>query len=150
MTLSLIDPRPKIPPKIDGSSIVLEAIFRTGPTTNCSNASAENFWPASEVQFIASTPAVIEPPDTLEMRSSFSRYFESFRYQSVPRWKSIARYPPPERQTARVSSTRSGSGLEVNGSTAGSGISPSMEAVTDVGGTKYITPCVDPAVLPLT
>ncbi len=44
------------------------------------------------------TPAVIDPPETLEMRSSLPKYLASFKRMRVPTWNNIARYPPPERQ----------------------------------------------------
>ena len=46
---------------------------------------------SSRGQASASAPAVIEPPETLEIRSSRGRYPASFSRQSAPTWKSIAR-----------------------------------------------------------
>src|SRR4051812_38418058 len=48
----------------------------------------------------ASVPAAIDPPDTLEMRSRRSSQPASLSRQSDPAWKSIARYPPPDRHSA--------------------------------------------------
>jgi hypothetical protein len=72
MMRSLTVPFPKMPPSTALASIVVLAIFRSGPTTCCRNAVARSV-AASLGQASASTPAVIEPPETLEMRASFWR-----------------------------------------------------------------------------
>lgn len=46
---------------------------------------------ASRFQFFARTPAVIEPPETLEIRSSFGSRPTSLSRQSTPTWNTIAR-----------------------------------------------------------
>src|SRR4051812_30698 len=68
-----------------------------GSTTFFSNACRV---PSSFGQARARTPAVIEPPDTLEIRSSLGKKPVSCRRHVEPTWKSIARYPPPERHRA--------------------------------------------------
>jgi hypothetical protein len=69
-----IEPGRSAPRRIAQTSIVLPATFRIGRTTAswdpCPTPAASN---ASFVQFIARTPAVIEPPETLETRSSRER-----------------------------------------------------------------------------
>ncbi|HME72256.1 MAG TPA: hypothetical protein VKM54_20675 [Myxococcota bacterium] len=45
-------------------------------------------------------PFAIEPPETEETVSSFDRRPTSLRRRKALRWKSAARYPPPERQSA--------------------------------------------------
>src|SRR5215211_5112058 len=79
-------------------STVRPARERTGATNASSKGSA-----ASRGQARASAPAVIEPPDTLEMRSRRSSQPASRRRQITPTWNSIARYPPPDRQSAMPS-----------------------------------------------
>ena len=47
----------------------------------------------------------MEPPDTEEKRLIFDSSFVSFSRHSTPTWKTIARYPPPERHSATPSSS---------------------------------------------
>src|SRR5262245_30240972 len=51
-------------------------------------------------QFEARTPDVMEPPETLENLSIRLRYPSSLSRHRLPAWNSIARYPPPDRQSA--------------------------------------------------
>src|SRR6187402_511528 len=90
------------PRRTTGMSTVRPASPRTGSTIAATNARATPCSSrSSRDQPCPSAPAVIEPPETLETRSRRGRKPSSFRRQSAPRWKSIARYPPPERQRAR-------------------------------------------------
>ena len=77
---------------MSGASIVTRAIARTGSMTSVVSACAMP-WASklSRFHFSANSPEVIEPPETLETRSSFLRNPSSFKRQSEPRWKSIAR-----------------------------------------------------------
>ena len=62
------------PSAIAGKSIVLPAILRSGSTSSASNSRATP--PSSKPSFghaSPSTPAVIEPPETLDTRSSCGR-----------------------------------------------------------------------------
>jgi hypothetical protein len=67
------------------------AMARIAATTSASNFVATSLTNASRFQRWPNTPAVIDPPETLEMRASFGRYPASFSRQSEPTWKSIAR-----------------------------------------------------------
>src|SRR6266516_2276765 len=53
----------------------------------------------------ASAPAAIDPPETLATRSSFLSKPNSLRRMNAPRWNSIARKPPPDRQRPIPSSS---------------------------------------------
>ena len=76
----------RIPPKIDFSSIVWPAKSMSGRITMSIRFSAWslalNF---SFFQFNPRTPAVIEPPETLETLASFRNCPSSFNRISVPR-----------------------------------------------------------------
>ena len=77
---------------IAGTSIVSPASRRTGSTTAFANFARDAVSSkASSSQASASTPAVIEPPETLETRVEPRSQPSSFSRQSAPRWKSIAR-----------------------------------------------------------
>src|SRR5262249_38220000 len=43
-----------------------------------------------------SSPAVMEPPDTDDIRSSRSSHFASASLHRAPQWNSVALKPPPE------------------------------------------------------
>lgn len=49
---------------------------------------------------LAKAPLVIEPPDTLDEWATLPNNPASLRRHSAPRWKSIARNPPPDTHTA--------------------------------------------------
>src|SRR5437899_4220979 len=76
-----------MPRRTSPTSIVLPASVRMATTTSFRNIVATSLTKASECQRYPRTPAVIEPPETLEMRNSFGRYASS-------------RYPPPDRHNA--------------------------------------------------
>ena len=69
-----------------------EVNARRGATTPRSQSSG-----APAARAVASAAAVMLPPDTDEMVSSLEMTPSSFRRRSAPRWKSVARNPPPER-----------------------------------------------------
>ena len=85
----------------DLRSIVVDASRRSGATTSAVNACATPS-PSNcrRPQCRPSVAAVIEPPDTLDTRSSFTRNPSSFSRHSAPTWNTIARYPPPDRHSA--------------------------------------------------
>src|SRR5918994_6964370 len=95
-----------MPPMIDLLLIVVDASRRNGATTSAANARAtpppSN---CSRPQRRPSAAAVIEPPDTLDTRSSLGRNASSFSRHNAPTWKSIARYPPPDRHKATPGSS---------------------------------------------
>src|SRR5260370_28168601 len=79
-------------------------MFRIGSTTWGPSARATPA--ASKSSFDKDNPnaaETIDPPDTLEMRSSVGSCPSSLSLHSEPRWKSMARYPPPERHSATPS-----------------------------------------------
>ena len=87
-----IEPGSSAPRVIAGKSIVSPASRRTGSTTALAKFVAR--FPSSKsssFQASASTPAVIEPPETLDTRATPRSSPSSFSRQSAPRWKSIAR-----------------------------------------------------------
>jgi hypothetical protein len=94
--------RLKIPPRMAPSSTVVAAISLSGLTKNFINNSNVAVGAAleipSDIQFIPRTAAVIDPPETLDIRFRVPNVPISLRRQRLPTWNSIARYPPPERQ----------------------------------------------------
>src|ERR687898_2867173 len=95
-----------MPPMIVLLSIVADAGRRNGETPAAANARAtpppSN---CSRPQRRPSAAAVIEPPDTLDTGSSFGRKPSPFSRHNAPTWKSIARYPPPDRHKATPGSS---------------------------------------------
>src|SRR5216683_2798406 len=83
-------------------SMVVDASSWMGPATFSAKARPTLVArsKSSSRQRLPRTPAVIEPPETLETRASPRSIPRSFSRQSAPRWNTMARYPPPERQRA--------------------------------------------------
>jgi hypothetical protein len=104
-TRSLMRPGSRLPTTTAFTSTVLLAIARSGRTIfHTKSLLRLSGSKLSSPHFKPSRPAVIEPPDTLEIllippsrRASYSRH-------STPMWKTIARYPPPDRHSAAPSS----------------------------------------------
>jgi hypothetical protein len=90
-TFSPTEPGVTIPRKIPEKSIVSPARRLSGPTTRSTNWGAGPAAKSRSGHATASCPAAIEPPETLETRSSRESQPASFRRQSEPAWKSIAR-----------------------------------------------------------
>jgi len=82
----------KRPPRTAPASTVSPARLRTGSTSAFPKPAATP-WASkpSSFQCRPRTPAVIEPPETLEIRSSLGSQPASFRRQSDPTWNSMAR-----------------------------------------------------------
>ena len=57
---------------------------------------------------VARKAAMMLPPDTDEIVSSFASTPVSLRRRSAPRWNSVARKPPPERHSAIPARSRLG------------------------------------------
>jgi len=72
------------PSATDDTSIVRDARFLIGLTIISSKLSAIPFRKFSWFQFNASTPAVIEPPETLEILFIFGSQPISFNRQRTP------------------------------------------------------------------
>jgi hypothetical protein len=85
-------PGRRAPTTTDDTSIDVPAIFRSGSTTSDRKLVA---MPAASKprlrQASASTPAVMDPPETLEILVSFGSQPISLSRHSTPTWKIIAR-----------------------------------------------------------
>ncbi|HKC60869.1 MAG TPA: hypothetical protein VKB92_12340 [Myxococcales bacterium] len=75
------------------TSMVVEARSWMGPAILSVKARATSVAPSksSSRQRLPNTPAVIEPPETLETRETPRSIPRSFSRQRIPRWKTIAR-----------------------------------------------------------
>lgn len=71
--------------------MVSSAIARSGATSSRSNVARLGAPVVSAFHFSASTPAVIEPPDTLEIRLRPASWPLSYKRQIAPMWNSMAR-----------------------------------------------------------
>src|SRR5215831_1947166 len=89
-----------LPSAIARASILRAQNFRNGSVTRRSSSAAVNPPALSASHWHASMPAVMEPPDTAEIRSRLARYPSSLSRMSVPIWKSVARNPPPDKASA--------------------------------------------------
>src|SRR5262245_60775438 len=81
---------------MDGVSISSLVNLRIGAATSSLKFLATPSRKSKDVQASPSTPAVMEPPDTLEIRSSRGSQPISFKRQRAPTWKRDARKPPPD------------------------------------------------------
>src|ERR1700722_19953178 len=83
-----------------GTSMLLPARSNRGWATGSSEAATPSDPKSSSDHLVASTPAVIDPPETDDTRALTESKPASLRRWSAPRWNNMARYPPPLRHIA--------------------------------------------------